>query len=175
MCPHSKHSGECRESVAGWIKLSPASSALKVWFGHQFEFIASSAGHRMKPNLFPVSPVKDLPLPRFVVGKNEAEARHAALYQDPDSQGLYPGSGTAVIPRPPGRGHQNKKGHPSSTSLPVHEVIQPLASTIESQVCSSMCMITARRMSHCVMCWIKIYIFMWKKKAQYCREHCICT
>uniref|UniRef100_A0AAX7SPQ9 RALBP1 associated Eps domain containing 1 n=1 Tax=Astatotilapia calliptera TaxID=8154 RepID=A0AAX7SPQ9_ASTCA len=77
--------------------------------------------------------VKDLPLPRFVVGKNEAEARHAALYQDPDSQGLYPAPGTAVIPRPPGRGHQNKKGHPSSTSLPVHEVIQPLATTIESQ------------------------------------------
>lgn len=77
--------------------------------------------------------VKDLPLPRFVVGKNEAEARHAALYQDPDSQGLYPAPGTAVIPRPPGRGHQNKKGHPSSTSLPVHEVIQPLATTIEPQ------------------------------------------
>uniref|UniRef100_A0AAQ5X7J5 RALBP1 associated Eps domain containing 1 n=1 Tax=Amphiprion ocellaris TaxID=80972 RepID=A0AAQ5X7J5_AMPOC len=65
--------------------------------------------------------VKDLPLPRFVVGKNEAEARHAALYQDTDSQGLYPAPGAAVIPRPPGRGHQNKKGPPSSTSLPVHE------------------------------------------------------
>ncbi|CAI5684181.1 ralBP1-associated Eps domain-containing protein 1 isoform X3 [Oreochromis niloticus] len=80
-----------------------------------------------------INRIKDLPLPRFVVGKNEAEARHAALYQDPDSQGLYPAPGTAVIPRPPGRGHQNKKGHPSSTSLPVHEVIQPLATTIESQ------------------------------------------
>ncbi|KAK7906958.1 hypothetical protein WMY93_015570 [Mugilogobius chulae] len=67
--------------------------------------------------------VKDLPLPRFVVGKNEAEARHAALYQDTDGQGLYP---TAVIPRPPGRGQQSKKGPPtSSTTLPVHEVIQP--------------------------------------------------
>ncbi|XP_038583131.1 LOW QUALITY PROTEIN: ralBP1-associated Eps domain-containing protein 1-like [Micropterus salmoides] len=77
--------------------------------------------------------VKDLPLPRFVVGKNEAEARHAALYQDTDSQGLYPGSATAVIPRPPGRGLQNKKGPPSSTSLPVHEVIQPLAPSIEPQ------------------------------------------
>uniref|UniRef100_A0A8P4GCK2 RALBP1 associated Eps domain containing 1 n=1 Tax=Dicentrarchus labrax TaxID=13489 RepID=A0A8P4GCK2_DICLA len=65
--------------------------------------------------------VKDLPLPRFVVGKNEAEARHAALYQDTDSQGLYPASATAVIPRPPGRGLQNKKGPPSSTALPVHE------------------------------------------------------
>ncbi|XP_071764799.1 ralBP1-associated Eps domain-containing protein 1 isoform X2 [Centroberyx gerrardi] len=77
--------------------------------------------------------VKDLPLPRFVVGKNEAEARHAALYQDTDSQGLYPGSGAGVIPRPPGRGHQNKKGPPPSASVPVHEVIQPLAPTIESQ------------------------------------------
>ncbi|XP_071377731.1 ralBP1-associated Eps domain-containing protein 1 isoform X5 [Centroberyx affinis] len=76
--------------------------------------------------------VKDLPLPRFVVGKNEAEARHAALYQDTD-QGLYPGSGAGVIPRPPGRGHQNKKGPPPSASVPVHEVIQPLAPTIESQ------------------------------------------
>ncbi|XP_036003126.1 ralBP1-associated Eps domain-containing protein 1 isoform X2 [Fundulus heteroclitus] len=77
--------------------------------------------------------VKDLPLPRFVVGKNEAEARHAALYQDADSQGLYPAPGAALIPRPPGRGHQNKKGPPSSTSLPAHEVIQPLAPSIEAQ------------------------------------------
>ncbi|XP_059212268.1 ralBP1-associated Eps domain-containing protein 1 isoform X2 [Centropristis striata] len=77
--------------------------------------------------------VKDLPLPRFVVGKNEAEARHAALYQDTDSQGLYPGSAHAVIPRPPGRGVQNKKGPPTTTSLPAHEVIQPLAPNIEPQ------------------------------------------
>ncbi|XP_049445828.1 ralBP1-associated Eps domain-containing protein 1 isoform X1 [Epinephelus fuscoguttatus] len=77
--------------------------------------------------------VKDLPLPRFVVGKNEAEARHAALYQDTDSQGLYQTSATAVMPRPPGRGLQNKKGPPSSTSLPAHEVIQPLAPSIEPQ------------------------------------------
>ncbi|XP_031717412.1 ralBP1-associated Eps domain-containing protein 1 isoform X2 [Anarrhichthys ocellatus] len=77
--------------------------------------------------------VKDLPLPRFVVGKNEAEARHAALYQDSDSQGLYPASAAAVMPRPPGRGFQSKKGPPSSTSLPVHEVIQPLAPSIEPQ------------------------------------------
>ncbi|KAM6914912.1 ralBP1-associated Eps domain-containing protein 1 [Xenentodon cancila] len=77
--------------------------------------------------------VKDLPLPRFVVGKNEAEARHAALYQDADSQGLYPAAGTAVIPRPPGRGHQNKKAPPSSSSHPAHEVIQPLAPSIEAQ------------------------------------------
>ncbi|KAM4522356.1 ralBP1-associated Eps domain-containing protein 1 isoform 4-T4 [Odontesthes bonariensis] len=77
--------------------------------------------------------VKDLPLPRFVVGKNEAEARHAALYQDTDSQGMYPAPGAAVIPRPPGRVHQNKKCPPSSTSHPVHEVIQPLAPSIEPQ------------------------------------------
>ncbi|KAM3860891.1 ralBP1-associated Eps domain-containing protein 1 [Diretmus argenteus] len=78
--------------------------------------------------------VKDLPLPRFVVGKNEAEARHAALYPDTDGQGLYSGPGTGVIPRPPGRGLQNKKGPPSSSSsVPVHEVIQPLAPAVESQ------------------------------------------
>ncbi|KAM9798396.1 ralBP1-associated Eps domain-containing protein 1 [Neosynchiropus ocellatus] len=69
--------------------------------------------------------VKDLPLPRFVVGKNEAEARHAALYQDPDGQGMYPVSASGVIPRPPGRGHQNKKVTPVSSSHPVHEAIQP--------------------------------------------------
>lgn len=79
------------------------------------------------------STVKDLPLPRFVVGKNEAEARHAALYQDADAQS-YPPSATAVIPRPPGRGLQNKKAPPTSTSLPVHEVIQPMAPSIEPQV-----------------------------------------
>ncbi|XP_068433083.1 ralBP1-associated Eps domain-containing protein 1 isoform X2 [Clinocottus analis] len=77
--------------------------------------------------------VKDLPLPRFVVGKNEAEARHAALYQDSDSQGLYPASAAAVMPRPPARGLQNKKGPPAATSLPAHEVIQPLAPSIEPQ------------------------------------------
>uniref|UniRef100_A0A3Q3BJB5 RALBP1 associated Eps domain containing 1 n=1 Tax=Kryptolebias marmoratus TaxID=37003 RepID=A0A3Q3BJB5_KRYMA len=77
--------------------------------------------------------VKDLPLPRFVVGKNEAEARHAALYQDAESQGLYPPAGMAVIPRPPGRGHQNKKGPPSSASHPAHEVVQPLAPSVEPQ------------------------------------------
>uniref|UniRef100_A0A3B4YIQ6 RALBP1 associated Eps domain containing 1 n=1 Tax=Seriola lalandi dorsalis TaxID=1841481 RepID=A0A3B4YIQ6_SERLL len=75
--------------------------------------------------------VKDLPLPRFVVGKNEAEARHAALYQDTDSQGLYPASATAVIPRPPGRGHQNKKGPPSSASLPP-EPTSPVVSPHQS-------------------------------------------
>ncbi|XP_056150054.1 ralBP1-associated Eps domain-containing protein 1 isoform X2 [Lampris incognitus] len=78
--------------------------------------------------------VKDLPLPRFIVGKNEAEARHAALYQEADSQGLYSSSGAGVIPRPPARGHQNKKGPPSSSSIPVHDVIQPpMVPAIESQ------------------------------------------
>uniref|UniRef100_A0A673CV58 RALBP1 associated Eps domain containing 1 n=1 Tax=Sphaeramia orbicularis TaxID=375764 RepID=A0A673CV58_9TELE len=74
--------------------------------------------------------VKDLPLPRFVVGKNEAEARHAALYQDSDSQGLYPASATAVIPRPPGRGHQNKKGPPTSTSLPLNTAPEPTSPVV---------------------------------------------
>uniref|UniRef100_A0A672IXC1 RALBP1 associated Eps domain containing 1 n=1 Tax=Salarias fasciatus TaxID=181472 RepID=A0A672IXC1_SALFA len=76
--------------------------------------------------------VKDLPLPRFVVGKNEAEARHAALYQDTDSGGLYPAPGAAVIPRPPGRGHQNKKGPPTSTSLPQPEATSPVVSPHQS-------------------------------------------
>ncbi|KAK5903272.1 hypothetical protein CgunFtcFv8_007068 [Champsocephalus gunnari] len=75
--------------------------------------------------------VKDLPLPRFVLGKNEAEARHAALYTDTD--GLFPASAAAVMPRPPGWVIQNKKGPPASTSLPVHEVVQPLAPSIEPQ------------------------------------------
>ncbi|XP_056437960.1 ralBP1-associated Eps domain-containing protein 1 isoform X1 [Gadus chalcogrammus] len=76
--------------------------------------------------------VKDLPLPRFVVGKNEAEARHAALYQEADSQGIYPGAG--VIPRPPGRGLQNKKVTPVVPPVvPVHEVTQALAPASEPQ------------------------------------------
>ncbi|CAL8314567.1 unnamed protein product [Lota lota] len=66
--------------------------------------------------------VKDLPLPRFVVGKNEAEARHAALYQEADSQGIYTGAG--VIPRPPGRGLQNKKVTPVVPSV-VPCMVQP--------------------------------------------------
>ncbi|KAG7270889.1 hypothetical protein CRUP_000248 [Coryphaenoides rupestris] len=77
--------------------------------------------------------VKDLPLPRFVVSKNEAEARHAALYQEADSQGIYSGAG-GVIPRPPGRGLQNKKVTPAAPSaVPVHEVIQALVPASEPQ------------------------------------------
>uniref|UniRef100_A0A3B3XQQ9 RALBP1 associated Eps domain containing 1 n=1 Tax=Poecilia mexicana TaxID=48701 RepID=A0A3B3XQQ9_9TELE len=74
--------------------------------------------------------VKDLPLPRFVVGKNEAEARHAALYQDADSQGLYPAPGTALIPRPPGRGHQNKKAKDVSDLLPYDSQPEPTSPVI---------------------------------------------
>uniref|UniRef100_A0A3B1K7C8 RALBP1 associated Eps domain containing 1 n=2 Tax=Astyanax mexicanus TaxID=7994 RepID=A0A3B1K7C8_ASTMX len=65
--------------------------------------------------------VKDLPLPRFVVGKNEQEARHAAMYPDTENQGPY----TSVIPRPPGR-VQTKK-------VSTHEVIQPCVPTVEPQ------------------------------------------
>ncbi|XP_064412109.1 ralBP1-associated Eps domain-containing protein 1 isoform X2 [Latimeria chalumnae] len=43
--------------------------------------------------------VKDLPLPRFVVTKNEQESKHTAMYSDTDNQGQYSG----VIPPPPGR------------------------------------------------------------------------
>ncbi|XP_072542696.1 ralBP1-associated Eps domain-containing protein 1 isoform X2 [Salminus brasiliensis] len=65
--------------------------------------------------------VKDLPLPRFVVGKNEQEARHAAMYPDTENQGPY----SSVIPRPPGR-VQSKK-------VSTHEVIQPCVPTVEPQ------------------------------------------
>ncbi|KAG9347529.1 hypothetical protein JZ751_005097 [Albula glossodonta] len=65
--------------------------------------------------------VKDLPLPRFVVGKNEQEARHAALYSDSENQGPYSG----VIPRPPGRVQAKK--------VSAHEVIQPCVPAVEPQ------------------------------------------
>uniref|UniRef100_A0AAY5ESU0 RALBP1 associated Eps domain containing 1 n=1 Tax=Electrophorus electricus TaxID=8005 RepID=A0AAY5ESU0_ELEEL len=60
--------------------------------------------------------VKDLPLPRFVVGKNEQESRHTAMYPDTENQGPY----SSVIPRPPGRVPAKK--------LSTHEVIQPCVS-----------------------------------------------
>ncbi|XP_039594759.1 ralBP1-associated Eps domain-containing protein 1 isoform X1 [Polypterus senegalus] len=67
--------------------------------------------------------VKDLPLPRFVVAKNEQESRHAATYSsDSENQGTYSG----VIPPPPGR-IQSKKVSGG------HEMIQPRGSTTESQ------------------------------------------
>ncbi|XP_013999939.1 ralBP1-associated Eps domain-containing protein 1 isoform X2 [Salmo salar] len=65
--------------------------------------------------------VKDLPLPRFVVAKNEQEARHTAMYPDLENQGPYQG----VIPRPPGRGQVKK--------VSAHEVIQPCVPTVEPQ------------------------------------------
>ncbi|KAG7460953.1 hypothetical protein MATL_G00204420 [Megalops atlanticus] len=65
--------------------------------------------------------VKDLPLPRFLVGKNEQEARHAALYSESENQGPYSG----VIPRPPGRAQAKK--------VSAHEVIQPCAPAVEPQ------------------------------------------
>ncbi|XP_053470268.1 ralBP1-associated Eps domain-containing protein 1 isoform X6 [Ictalurus furcatus] len=65
--------------------------------------------------------VKDLPLPRFVVGKNEQEARHAAVYPDTENQGPY----SSVIPRPPGRVPTKK--------VSTHEVIQPCAPPVDPQ------------------------------------------
>ncbi|XP_047657463.1 ralBP1-associated Eps domain-containing protein 1 isoform X7 [Tachysurus fulvidraco] len=65
--------------------------------------------------------VKDLPLPRFVVGKNEQEARHASVYPDTENQGPY----SSVIPRPPGRVPTKK--------VSTHEVIQPCAPPVEPQ------------------------------------------
>uniref|UniRef100_A0A8C9RZA4 RALBP1 associated Eps domain containing 1 n=1 Tax=Scleropages formosus TaxID=113540 RepID=A0A8C9RZA4_SCLFO len=64
--------------------------------------------------------VKDLPLPRFTVGKNEQEARHAAVYSDSENQGPYSG----VIPRPPGRGHV-KKPPPLDTVQPCVPTADP--------------------------------------------------
>uniref|UniRef100_A0A673W8H7 RALBP1 associated Eps domain containing 1 n=1 Tax=Salmo trutta TaxID=8032 RepID=A0A673W8H7_SALTR len=68
--------------------------------------------------------VKDLPLPRFVVAKNEQEARHTAMYPDSENQGSYQG----VIPRPPGRGQVKK--------LSAHEVIQPCVPTLQPDTTS---------------------------------------
>uniref|UniRef100_A0AAR2L3I4 RALBP1 associated Eps domain containing 1 n=1 Tax=Pygocentrus nattereri TaxID=42514 RepID=A0AAR2L3I4_PYGNA len=65
--------------------------------------------------------VKDLPLPRFVMGKNEQEARHAAMYPDTENQGPY----SSVIPRPPGRVQPKK--------VSTHEVIQPCVPTVDPQ------------------------------------------
>ncbi|XP_048105948.1 ralBP1-associated Eps domain-containing protein 1 isoform X2 [Alosa alosa] len=66
--------------------------------------------------------VKDLPLPRFVVAKNEQETRHTAMYPDSENQGPYSG----VIPRPPGRGQAKK--------IPLsHEVIQSVVPAADPQ------------------------------------------
>lgn len=68
--------------------------------------------------------VKDLPLPRFVMTKNEQESRHAALYpSDADNSASYSG----VIPPPPGR-IQVKKGSVS------HDAVQQRTSTDQQAV-----------------------------------------
>uniref|UniRef100_A0A8C2G8N7 RALBP1 associated Eps domain containing 1 n=1 Tax=Cyprinus carpio TaxID=7962 RepID=A0A8C2G8N7_CYPCA len=55
--------------------------------------------------------VRDLPLPRFVMGKNEQEMRHVVMFADTENQGPY-------LPRPPGRVQAKK--------VSAHEMIQPL-------------------------------------------------
>ncbi|XP_057208630.1 ralBP1-associated Eps domain-containing protein 1 isoform X4 [Triplophysa rosa] len=65
--------------------------------------------------------VRDLPLPRFVMGKNDQESRHAVMYADTENQGPYSG----VIPRPPAR-VQGKK-------VSAHEMIQPCVPTVDPQ------------------------------------------
>uniref|UniRef100_A0A8B9F188 RALBP1 associated Eps domain containing 1 n=1 Tax=Amazona collaria TaxID=241587 RepID=A0A8B9F188_9PSIT len=67
--------------------------------------------------------VKDLPLPRFAMTKNEQESRHAALYpSDADNSASYSG----VIPPPPGR-IQVKKGSVS------HDAVQQRTSTDQQE------------------------------------------
>uniref|UniRef100_A0A672S7W6 RalBP1-associated Eps domain-containing protein 1-like n=1 Tax=Sinocyclocheilus grahami TaxID=75366 RepID=A0A672S7W6_SINGR len=58
--------------------------------------------------------VRDLPLPRFVMGKNEQETRHAVMFADTENQGPY-------FPRPPGRVQAKK--------VSAHEMIQPCVSS----------------------------------------------
>ncbi|KAM4903330.1 ralBP1-associated Eps domain-containing protein 1 isoform 10-T10 [Sylvia borin] len=68
--------------------------------------------------------VKDLPLPRFVVSKNEQESRHTALYSsDADNPASYSG----VIPPPPPGRIQVKKGSVS------HDAVQQRASTDQQE------------------------------------------
>ncbi|XP_054841510.1 ralBP1-associated Eps domain-containing protein 1 isoform X3 [Eublepharis macularius] len=67
--------------------------------------------------------VKDLPLPRFVMSKNEQELRHSSLYSsDADNPSSYSGA----IPPPPGR-IQVKKGSVS------HDVVQQRPSTDQQE------------------------------------------
>uniref|UniRef100_A0A8C1MAN7 RALBP1 associated Eps domain containing 1 n=1 Tax=Cyprinus carpio TaxID=7962 RepID=A0A8C1MAN7_CYPCA len=58
--------------------------------------------------------VRDLPLPRFVMGKNEQETRHTIMFADAENQGPY-------LPRPPGRVQAKK--------VSAHEMIQPCPDT----------------------------------------------
>ncbi|XP_015271913.1 PREDICTED: ralBP1-associated Eps domain-containing protein 1 isoform X2 [Gekko japonicus] len=68
--------------------------------------------------------VKDLPLPRFVMSKNEQELRHSSLYSsDADNSSSYSG---AIPPPPPGR-IQVKKGSVS------HDVVQQRPSTDQQE------------------------------------------
>ncbi|RMC12853.1 hypothetical protein DUI87_10378 [Hirundo rustica rustica] len=68
--------------------------------------------------------VKDLPLPRFVVSKNEQESRHTALYSsDADNPASYSG----VIPPPPPGRIQVKKGSVS------HDAVQQRTSTDQQE------------------------------------------
>uniref|UniRef100_A0A3B3T7K0 RALBP1 associated Eps domain containing 1 n=1 Tax=Paramormyrops kingsleyae TaxID=1676925 RepID=A0A3B3T7K0_9TELE len=69
----------------------------------------------------------DLPLPRFAVGKNEQEVRHAALYPDSENQAPYSG----VIPRPPGR-VQPKKAATHEPLQPCPDTTSPVGSPTQS-------------------------------------------
>ncbi|TRY88926.1 hypothetical protein DNTS_008499 [Danionella cerebrum] len=62
--------------------------------------------------------VRDLPLPRFVMGKNEQETRYTVMFADAENQGPY-------LPRPPGRVQAKK--------VSTHEMIQPCVTTVEVQ------------------------------------------
>uniref|UniRef100_A0A671PQD7 RalBP1-associated Eps domain-containing protein 1-like n=1 Tax=Sinocyclocheilus anshuiensis TaxID=1608454 RepID=A0A671PQD7_9TELE len=62
--------------------------------------------------------VRDLPLPRFVMGKNEQETRHAVMFADTENQGSY-------FPRHPGRVQAKK--------VSAHEMIQPCVPTVDPQ------------------------------------------
>ncbi|XP_070788777.1 ralBP1-associated Eps domain-containing protein 1 isoform X1 [Pituophis catenifer annectens] len=67
--------------------------------------------------------VKDLPLPRFVMSKNEQELRHSSLYSsDADNSSSYSGA----IPPPPGR-IQAKKGSVS------HDIVQQRPATDQQE------------------------------------------
>lgn len=63
--------------------------------------------------------VRDLPLPRFVMGKNEQETRHMVMFTDAENQGPF-------LPRPPGRVQAKK--------VSAHEMIQPCVPTADPQV-----------------------------------------
>lgn len=87
------------------------------------EIIELSFQDNKQSNSLVLLTVKDLPLPRFVVAKNEQESRHTTMYSsDSENQGTYSG----VIP-PPGR-------IPVKKVSGSHEMIQPRAPTAELQV-----------------------------------------